>query len=140
MSLEVAGFAFFGAIHYWFPKIYGRMYDRSWAKTGWLIFLICFITLYSPMLYLGIAGMPRRYFDYLEEFHGPNIISTLGALVLVSGFLIILINLIKSARSGEKAEQNPWGGTNLEWRIPSPPPLENFEEIPTIDKATYKYE
>jgi cytochrome c oxidase subunit 1 len=134
------GFAFFGAIHYWFPKIYGRMYDKSWAKTGWLIFLIGFITLYSPMLYLGIAGMPRRYFDYLEEFHGPNIISTLGALVLVTGFIIILINLIKSARSGEKAEQNPWGGTNLEWRIPSPPPLENFEEIPTIDKATYKYD
>jgi cytochrome c oxidase subunit 1 len=134
------GFAFMGAMHYWFPKIYGRMYDRSWAKTGWLIFFIGFVTLYSPMFYLGIAGMPRRYFDYLEEYHGPNIISTFGALVMVTGFVIILINLIKSARSGEKAEQNPWGGTNLEWRIPSPPPLENFEEIPTITKATYKYD
>jgi len=134
------GFAFMGAMHYWFPKIYGKMYDPSWAKTGWLIFFIGFVTLYSPMFYLGIAGMPRRYFDYLEEYHGPNIISTFGALVMVAGFVIILINLFKSARSGEKAEQNPWGGTNLEWRIPSPPPLENFDEIPTITKATYKYD
>ena len=134
------GFAFFGAMHYWFPKIYGRMYDKSWARTGWIIFFIGFITLYGPMFYLGIKGMPRRYFDYLDEFHGPNIISSLGALVLVTGFLIILINLVKSARHGEKAPSDPWEGTGLEWRIPSPPPLENFEEIPVIDKATYKFD
>ncbi len=134
------GFAFFGAIHYWFPKMFGRMYDKSWAKSGWVIFLIGFITLYSPMLYLGMKGMPRRYFDYLPEYHGPNIISSIGALVMVAGFIIILINLIKSARHGEKAEANPWGGTNLEWRVPSPPPLENFDEIPTIDRATYKFD
>jgi len=135
------GFAFFGAIHYWFSKIFGRKYDPSWAKTGWIIFFIGFVTLYGPMFYLGIKGMPRRYFDYLDEFHGPNIISTMGALVLVTGFLIILVNLIKSARHGEKtSEMNPWGGTNLEWQVPTPPPLENFDEIPVIDKATYKYD
>ncbi len=134
------GFAFFGALHYWFPKIYGRMYDESWARTGWLIFTIGYLALYLPMFLLGIQGMPRRYFDYLPEFHGPNILSTLGALVMVSGFLIMIVNLFKSAKSGAKAEANPWGGTNLEWRIPSPPPLENFDEIPSIDKATYKYE
>ena len=134
------GFAFFGALHYWFPKIYGRMYDESWARTGWLIFSIGYLALYLPMFLMGIQGMPRRYFDYLPEFHGPNILSTLGALVMVSGFLIMIVNLFKSAKSGAKAETNPWGGTNLEWRIPSPPPLENFDEIPSIDKATYKYE
>jgi len=134
------GFAFFGALHYWFPKIYGRMYDRTWARTGWLIFFIGFIALYGPMFYLGMTGMPRRYFDYLPEYHGPNILSTFGALIMVTGFVIIVVNLFKSAKSGKKAEMNPWGGTNLEWQVPSPPPLENFDEIPTIDKATYKYE
>lgn len=134
------GFAFFGAIHYWFPKIFGRMYDASWAKTGWLIFFIGFVCLYGPMFYLGIKGMPRRYFDYLPEYHGPNILSSLGALVMVTGFVINLINLVKSARHGEKAVANPWGGNSLEWQIPSPPPLENFDEIPTIDKAPYKFD
>ncbi len=134
------GFAFFGALHYWFPKMYGRMYDESWAKTGWLTFFIGFVALYGPMFYLGITGMPRRYFDYLPNYHGPNIISSLGALVMVAGFAIIAINLIKSARSGKKTTANPWGGTTLEWHVPSPPPLENFEEIPTIDKATYKFD
>jgi cytochrome c oxidase subunit 1 len=134
------GFAFFGAIHFWFPKIFGRMYDPSWAKTGWIIFFIGFLTLYGPMFYLGMKGMPRRYYDYLPEFHGPNIISTLGALVMISGFVIILINLIKSARSGEKAVANPWGSNSLEWQVPSPPPLENFDEIPTVTTAPYKFD
>jgi cytochrome c oxidase subunit 1 len=134
------GFAFFGALHYWFPKIFGKMYDEAWAKSGWAIFFIGYVALYGPMFYLGIAGMPRRYFDYLPEFHGANIVSSLGALVMVSGFLIMVINLFKSVKSGEKAEANPWGGTNLEWQISSPPTLENFDEIPTIDKATYKYD
>ena len=133
------GFAFFGALHYWFPKIYGRMYDESWARSGWIMFFIGFITLYGPMFYLGITGMPRRYFDYLPEYHGPNIISSLGALVMVAGFVIMVINLFNAAKSGKKAKADPWGGTNLEWQVPSPPPLENFDEIPTIEKATYKY-
>jgi cytochrome c oxidase subunit 1 len=134
------GFAFFGAIHFWFPKIYGRMYNTSWAKTGWIIFFTGFMCLYGPMFYLGMKGMPRRYYDYLPEFHGPNIISTFGALVMISGFVIILINLIKSARSGEKATANPWGSNSLEWQVPSPPPLENFDEIPTVDRAPYKFD
>jgi cytochrome c oxidase subunit 1 len=133
------GFAFMAAIHYWFPKMYGRMYDKSMAKTGWLIFFIGFNTLYLPMFYLGMKGMPRRYFDYLEEFHGPNIISTIGAIILVSGLFIIIANLVVSARKGEKAESNPWGGKTLEWQISSPPTLENFDETPTITKGPYDY-
>ena len=116
------------------------MYDPSWAKTGWITFLIGFICLYSPMFYLGMKGMPRRYYDYLPEFHGPNIISSLGALIMVSGFAIILINLIKSSRNGEKAEANPWGSNSLEWQVPSPPPLENWDEIPVVDRAPYKFD
>ncbi len=133
------GFAFMAAMHYWFPKIYGRMYDMRWANTGWLIFFIGFLTLYLPMFYLGIKGMPRRYFDYLSEFHGGNIISSLGALVMISGLVIIIVNLIIAARNGEKAEDDPWGGKTLEWTISSPPSLENFEEIPEVTAGPYDY-
>ncbi|MFN8208300.1 MAG: cytochrome c oxidase subunit I [Bacteroidales bacterium] len=133
------GFAFMGAIHYWFPKMFGRMYDTSWANTGWLIFFIGFTTLYTPMLYLGIAGMPRRYYDYLPMFHGANIISSLGAFVMVAGLLIIIVNLIRSARHGAPATANPWEGKTLEWTIPSPPPLENFEVEPVVEKHPYDY-
>jgi cytochrome c oxidase subunit 1 len=127
------GFAFFGAIHYWFPKMYGRMYDERWANIGLVTFLVGFVFLYGTMFYLGIAGMPRRYFDYLPEYHTGNIISSLGAIVMVTGLAIIIINLIVSARHGEKASSNPWGGRGLEWQIESPPTKENFHKIPTIE-------
>ena len=133
------GYSFMAAIHYWFPKIFGRMYDEKMANTGWLIFFIGFLTLYGPMFYLGMAGMPRRYFDYLPEFHGANILSSLGAIILIIGLTIIIANLIKSARYGEKAEKNPWGGVTLEWQVSSPPPVENFEEIPVITGEPYKF-
>ncbi|MFW5721284.1 MAG: cbb3-type cytochrome c oxidase subunit I, partial [Bacteroidota bacterium] len=106
--------------------------DAGWADTGWIIFFFGFLTLYAPMFYLGIAGMPRRYYDYVPEFHGANIISSLGAFVMIIGAAIIIINLVKSARKGEKATDNPWGGKTLEWQVASPPIVENFEEIPEI--------
>ena len=134
------GFAFFAAIHYWFPKMYGRMYDETWANMGWLIFFIGFLTLYLPMFYLGIAGMPRRYFDYLPQFHGGNIISSLGAIVMIMGLIIIIINLFRSARLGPVAGKDPWGGKTLEWTIDSPPSLENFEEDIEITRGPYEYE
>jgi cytochrome c oxidase subunit I len=133
------GFSFMGAMHYWFPKIYGRMYDKSWANTGWLTFFIGFFSLYFPMFILGMKGMPRRYFDYVEEFHAWNIVSSLGAFVMIFGLAIIIINLVRSARHGAPAEADPWKGVTLEWRIPSPPPLENFEEIPVIDRDPYDF-
>jgi cytochrome c oxidase subunit 1 len=134
------GFSFFAAIHYWFPKIWGRMYDQGWANTGFIIFFSGFLLLYSPMFFLGMAGMPRRYFDYLPEYHGTNIVSSFGAIILIMGLLIIITNLVRSARRGVTAEQNPWGGVTLEWDVPSPPPLENFEEIPTVTKDPYEFE
>ena len=134
------GFAFFAAIHYWFPKMYGRMYDETWANMGWLIFFIGFLTLYLPMFYLGMAGMPRRYFDYLPEFHGGNIISSLGAVVMIMGLIIIIFNLFRSARIGPIADKDPWQGKTLEWTIDSPPSLENFEEDIEITRSPYEYE
>ena len=134
------GFSFFGAIHYWFPKIYGRMYDKSWANIGWLTFFIGFLALYSPMFYLGMQGMPRRYYDYLEEFHSANILSTLGSWVMTVGLVIILINLFRSAKVGPIATINPWKGKTLEWTVPSPPPVENFDEIPVYGEEDGPYE
>ncbi len=133
------GFSFFGAIHYWYPKIFGKMYDKYWANVGWIVFFIGFMTLYTPMFYLGMQGMPRRYYDYLEEFHGGNILSTFGSWIMITGLVIIITNLIRSARKGEKAGINPWGGKTLEWRVPSPPPLENWDEIPVIGEEESKY-
>ncbi len=129
------GFAFFAAIHYWFPKMYGRMYDETWANMGWLVFFIGFLTLYLPMFFLGMAGMPRRYFDYLPEFHGGNIISSLGAIVMIAGLFIIIFNLFRSAKNGAPAEKDPWGGKTLEWTIDSPPSLENLKRILKLPKV-----
>lgn len=126
------GFSFFAGIHYWFPKIYGKMYDENWANTGWIVFFFGFLLLYTPMFYLGIAGMPRRYYDYVPEFHFPNILSSFGAFIMIAGLAIIIINLFRSAKKGPKAEDSPWGGQTLEWTISSPPIVENFEEIPEI--------
>ncbi|WP_321289267.1 cbb3-type cytochrome c oxidase subunit I [uncultured Sunxiuqinia sp.] len=134
------GFAFFGAIHYWFPKIYGRMYDAKWANTGWVVFFVGFLALYSPMFYLGMMGMPRRYYDYLEEFHSANILSTLGSWVMTFGLVIIVINLFRAARNGAPAPLNPWNGKTLEWTVPSPPPVENFDEIPVYHKNDGPYQ
>lgn len=133
------GFAFLGAMHYWFPKITGKMYDTRWANIGFLLFLIGFVSLYGPMIYLGVQGMPRRYFDYDEMFHAGNIISSMGSWVLYSGIAVTVINLFNSLRTGPKALANPWGGRTLEWTIPSPPPQENFEEQPVITKGPYDY-
>jgi cytochrome c oxidase subunit 1 len=133
------GFAFFGALHYWFPKIYGKMYDAKWANTGLVLFFTGFITLYGPMFYLGMIGMPRRYYDYDEVFHSGNIISSMGSWVMIAGLIIIIINLVKAARGNVKGEKDPWGGKTLEWTVDSPPTLENFDEIPTITKGPYDY-
>lgn len=116
------------------------MYDANWANLGWGIFFIGFLGLYLPMFVLGMMGMPRRFYDYLPEFHGANILSSMGAWVLIGGILIIFINLIRSARYGEKTnEKNPWGGKTLEWTVDTPPTLENYDEIPNIEKGPYDY-
>jgi cytochrome c oxidase subunit 1 len=132
--------AFFGALHHWFPKITGRMYHKKPAIVAWLFVTIGFNLLYFPMLILGWQGMPRRYYDYLPEYQGLHVVSTVGSWILVSGVLILFTNLLRSLRTGDKAPDNPWGGTTLEWTIPSPPPVTNFEKIPHIDHGPYDFE
>jgi cytochrome c oxidase subunit 1 len=133
------GYAFMAGIHYWFPKIFGRMYDKSWANTGFIIFFMGFVALYLTMFFLGMSGQPRRSVDYFPQFHGGNIISSMGAIIMIFGLAIIIINLIRSARRGEPATADPWGGKTLEWTVPSPPPVENFEKIPEITHGPYDY-
>ncbi len=133
------GFIFFAALHYWFPKMFGKMYNEKVAKTGVIILTVGFLMLYFPFFILGYEGMPRRYFDYLPQFQSLQVFSTVGSWVMISGIITIIVNLIHAFRKGEKASANPWGGITLEWQVPSPPPLENFDVIPTITHNPYDY-
>jgi cytochrome c oxidase subunit 1 len=132
------GFAIFAALHYWYPKIWGRMYNVKHAVRAFWVIIVGFTILYFPMFILGLQGLPRRYYDYLPEFHNWNVVSTIGSWILFAGLLYMVITLVKG-RKGEKAVANPWGGLTLEWTIPSPPPHENFDEIPTVSERPYEY-
>ena len=134
------GFGFLAAIHYWFPKMFGKMYNWKRAAWGWLILFIGFNVLYFPMLILGWEGMPRRYYDYPPQFHTLHLISTIGSWILIAGLILIFYNLFQALRKGPRAEDNPWGGATLEWQIPSPPPTENFENILTVEKGPYEFQ
>jgi cytochrome c oxidase subunit 1 len=131
-------FALFGGIHYWFPKMFGKMYDERKAKIAWFTLFIGFNILYFPLFILGYSGMPRRYYDYPANYQTLNLISTIGSWILAAGLIIMFVNLIRSLSRGERAVGNPWDGTTLEWQTTSPPPLENFEEIPSVTGGPYK--
>ena len=133
------GFAFFSAIHYWLPKMYGRMYNIKRAKWAWGFLFFGFNLLYFPQFIIGIQGMPRRYYDYLPQFQWAQVISTVGGFIVVSGILMMIYNLIAGARKGEVAPTNPWHGSTLEWQIPSPPSLENFDEDIIVKENPYDY-
>ncbi|MBF8294683.1 MAG: coxA [Bacteroidetes bacterium] len=133
------GFGFFAALHYWYPKMFGRMYNKGAAKIAWLLSTIGFNILYIPFLILGYAGMPRRYYHYLPQFQTLHVVATVGSWILVLGLGIMFVNLFLALRNGAKTSANPWGGETLEWTTPSPPPLENFDEIPVVTKGPYDY-
>jgi cytochrome c oxidase subunit 1 len=135
-----AGFAFFGGMHYWFPKIWGKMYNIKWANIAFVILVIGFNTLYFPMLILGLEGMPRRYYDYLPRFQTLNVVSTVGSWILIIGLIIMIVNFINGYRKGAPAGRNPWGGVTLEWQTLSPPPLGNFDKAPELsEKGPYDF-
>jgi cytochrome c oxidase subunit 1 len=134
------GFGLFAALHYWFPKMFGRIYNEKISKTSFWMLFVGFNTLYFPMFIMGWLGMPRRYYDYLPEFHIYHLISTIGSWILVSGILLMIGNLVKAWLSGKKTtENNIWGGETLEWHIETPPIHENFIDIPIVNDAPYQY-
>jgi cytochrome c oxidase subunit I len=133
------GFGLFAAFHYWLPKMTGRMYDKRFAVIAWLVLFIGFNLFYFPMLVLGWEGMPRRYYDYLPKYAELQFIASIGAYITALGVALAFGNLIRGAFRGAKAEANPWGAASLEWTLPSPPPAEDFAEIPTVTGGPYEF-
>jgi cytochrome c oxidase subunit 1 len=133
------GTIFFAALHYWFPKMFGRMYNDKFAKIGVGGFFIGFLMLYFPKFIMGYMGMPRRYYDYLPQFANLQLISTIGSWILSASIFFIVGYLIYALVKGPKATSNPWGGVTLEWHIQSPPLMENFKEIPNVTHEPYDF-
>ena len=130
---------YLGGLHYWWPKISGRLYPEGWAKLAALTIFLGFNLTFFPQFILGYLGMPRRYHFYPDEFQVYNVMSSAGASILGVGYLIPIVYLIWSMRYGKPAGANPWGSTGLEWKTPSPPPTENFERTPIVTEEVYAY-
>jgi cytochrome c oxidase subunit 1 len=126
-------------LHYWFPKMTGRMYSEKAAQISFWLILIGFNVTFLPQFVLGAQGMPRRYWQYLPEFTYLNRMSTIGSWFIGAGFLYAAIYFYQGMRFGKKASANPWNALTLEWQTPSPPPHENFIETPVVTSWPYEY-
>jgi len=132
--------AYLGGIHFWWPKITGRLYPDSWGRLAAAIIFIGFNLTFFPQFIVGYLGMPRRYHVYPPEFQVLNVFSTAGASILGVGYLLPLLYLFWSLKYGAKAPANPWDATGLEWMAPSPPPTQNFPVTPLVAWEAYEYE
>ncbi len=130
---------YLGGIHYWWPKISGRLYPDGWARFAALIIFVGFNLTFFPEFVHGYPGMPRRYAVYPPEFQVLNVMSSAGASILAVGYTIPLIYLIWSMRYGRIASANPWGVKGLEWQTDSPPVTTNFEVTPLVTEPAYNY-
>jgi cytochrome c oxidase subunit 1 len=131
---------YMGGLHYWWPKITGRMYSDLWGKIGAVTIFLGFNLTFFPQFVLGYLGMPRRYHAYPPEFQALNVLSTAGASILAVGYLIPACYLLWSLKYGEIAGKNPWGAVGLEWTTTSPPPTFNFETTPVVTTPAYAYD
>ena len=132
--------AFFGGLHYWWPKMFGRMYNELAGKLAALIIFVGFNMTFFPQFIVGYMGMPRRYHAYAPEFQVLNVLSSAGAAVLGTGYLLAALNLIWSLKFGKVVtEKNPWGATGLEWETQTPPIPHNFEVTPRVTQEAYAY-
>jgi len=131
--------AYLGGMHFWWPKITGRMYPEGWAKFAALLVFAGFNLTFFPQFITGYLGQPRRYHAYAPEFQVLNVMSTAGASVLGLGYVIPLIYFLWSLKYGPKAGNNPWNAKGLEWQTASPPPTFNFEETPVVTEDAYAY-
>jgi cytochrome c oxidase subunit I len=130
---------FMGGIHFWWPKITGRLYPDAWARFAALVIFVGFNLTFFPQFLLGYLGMPRRYAVYPAQFQTLNVMSSAGASILAIGYAIPLVYLIWSMRYGPVAGPNPWNAKGLEWTTPSPPPTHNFDKTPIVTEEAYAY-
>jgi cytochrome c oxidase subunit 1 len=128
------------ALYFWFPKITGKMYNEPLGQFTWLLVFVGFNLTFLPQFVLGMEGMPRRYYDYLPQFQSMHMLSTIGAYINALGYTLAFTNLLWAWKfSKVKAGPNPWDSLSLEWKCPSPPPHDNFTEIPVVTEWTYGY-
>jgi cytochrome c oxidase subunit 1 len=130
---------YMGGLHYWWPKMTGRMYSDFLSKLAALIIFVGFILTFLPQFVLGYLGMPRRYHVYPPEFQVLNVMSSAGASILAVGYVLPLFYMLWSLYAGKPSGPNPWGATGLEWQTPSPPPPHNFDETPIVTTGPYEY-
>ena len=131
--------AYMGGLHFWWPKMTGRMYPEWWARVSAALVFIGFNATFFPQFLLGYLGMPRRYHAYVGEFQVLNVFSTAGASVLGVGYLLPMVYFLWSLKYGEVVGDNPFGAKGLEWQTSSPPPVENFPEQPRVTEEAYAY-
>jgi cytochrome c oxidase subunit 1 len=131
--------AYMGGIHFWWPKLTGRMYSELMGKLSALMVFVGFNLTFFPQFILGYLGMPRRYYEYPPEFQVLNVMSTAGASILAVGYVLPLAYLLLSLRKPPNAGPNPWRATGLEWQTSSPPPVHNFDETPVVTIGPYAY-
>jgi cytochrome c oxidase subunit 1 len=131
--------AFFGALHYWWPKITGRLYPETLGRISAITILIGFNITFFPMFMMGYEGMPRRYHVYPPQFQLLQVASSGGSIILAIGYVLPAFYLVWSLFRGKRASANPWGATGLEWSTSSPPPEHNFIEVPVVDRGPYHY-
>jgi cytochrome c oxidase subunit 1 len=132
-------FGLFAGTYYWFPKITGRMYSERLGKLHFWWFTLAFNATFLPMFWLGIEGMRRRVADYPSQFGGVNLWVSIAAFNIFLSVAVFVFNMVRSWRRGAKAEANPWRAQTLEWQVASPPPILNFEHIPTVTSGPYEY-
>ncbi len=137
VGAAVAGF--FGALHFWWPKMTGRMYSQLWGKIAAVMIFLGFNLTFFPQFLLGYLGMPRRYHSYGEDFQFLHVLSSAGAAILAAAYILPFFYLIWSLRYGPIADDDPWDAAGLEWRTSSPPPTHNFTETPIVDFEAYEY-
>ncbi|HSQ55052.1 MAG TPA: cbb3-type cytochrome c oxidase subunit I [Gemmata sp.] len=131
--------AYFAGLHFWWPKMTGRMYSDWWSRVAACIIIVGFFLTFIPQFIIGYHGMPRRYPNYPSEFQVYNVMSTAGASILGLGYLIPAFYLPLSLFFGKKAPANPWSATGLEWQTPSPPTVHNFDRTPVVVCGPYEY-
>lgn len=137
VGAAVAGF--FGALHFWWPKMTGRMYSQLWGKIAAVMIFLGFNLTFFPQFLLGYLGMPRRYHSYGEDFQFLHVLSSAGAAILAVAYILPFFYLLWSLRYGPIADDDPWDAAGLEWRTSSPPPKHNFIETPIVDFEAYEY-